>query len=100
MILASTGVTAVDWVVVGLYFVGIIGMGVYFARKQRTTGEYFLGSRSMPSWVVGLSIIATLLSTISYLATPGEMIKHGPGILLNLCGGITLLRGHRCLPCS
>ncbi len=83
MLLAS-GIQTVDWVVVGLYFLCTIGMGVYFSLRQRSTAEYFLGSRSMPSWVVGLSMIATLLSTISYLAVPGEMIKHGPGWFLSL----------------
>ncbi|MBN1346666.1 MAG: sodium/solute symporter [Phycisphaerae bacterium] len=84
MPLATGGIQPFDWVVVGLYFVGVIGMGVYFARQQRSTNEYFLGSRSMASWVVGLSMIATLLSTITYLAIPGEMIKHGPAYLLHL----------------
>ncbi len=84
MILASGGIATADWVVVAVYFVGIIGMGVYFARRQRSTKEYFLGSRSMASWVVGLSMIATLLSTISYLAVPGEMIKYGPAYQLHL----------------
>jgi SSS family solute:Na+ symporter len=43
--------------------------------------DYFLGGRNMRSWTVGLSLFATLLSTITYLATPGEVIKHGPMIL-------------------
>ncbi|MBN1346665.1 MAG: sodium/solute symporter [Phycisphaerae bacterium] len=80
MMLLASGVQALDWVIVGVYFVGVVGMGAYFARRQRSTKEYFLGSRSMSSWVVGLSIIATLLSTISYLANPGEMIQNGPGL--------------------
>jgi len=84
MILADSAIRPADWVVVIVYFTGIIGMGVYFARRQRTTKEYFLGSRSMPSWVVGLSIIATLLSTISYLANPGEMIQNGPGLFFKV----------------
>ena len=40
-----------------------------------------LGGRNMRAWAVGLSLFATLLSTISYLAHPGEMIKNGPMIL-------------------
>jgi len=84
MLLAASGIQFGDWVVVGVYFAGIVGMGTYFARRQRSTKEYFLGSRSMSSWVVGLSIIATLLSTISYLANPGEMIQNGPGLFLRV----------------
>ena len=84
MILAAGGIQPADWVVVAVYFAGITVMGAYFARRQRSTHEYFLGSHTMPAWVVGLSIIATLLSTITYLATPGEMIRHGPGNLFHI----------------
>ena len=38
----------------------------------------------MPWFAVGLSILATLFSTISYLGSPGEMIKHGIGMSLGI----------------
>jgi SSS family solute:Na+ symporter len=47
--------------------------------------DYLLGGRKMKSWPVGLSLFATLLSAISYLSTPGEMIKNGPLILFAVC---------------
>lgn len=84
MMLAESAIRPADWIVVALYFLGTLGLGLYFALRQRSTSEYFLGSRAMPSWVVGLSMIATLLSTISYLAVPGEMIKYGLGWFLSL----------------
>lgn len=69
-----------DWTVIGLYAVGLLAVGVYCSRKATTTEEYLLGSREMKPFMVGMSLFASLLSTISYLATPGEMIKHGPMI--------------------
>ena len=68
----------IDWVVMGLYGAIMIGIGWYFSRRNRTTDDYLLGGRQMSSWSVGLSLFAALLSTISYLAWPGEMIKYGP----------------------
>ena len=61
----------------------MIGVGWYCSRKQTGPEEYFLASRSMGSFIVGISTFATLLSTISYLASLGEIIKHGP---VFLCG--------------
>lgn len=71
-----------DWLVVGLYGVGMLAVGVYFSRRTKTAGDYLLGGGNMKPWAVGLSLFATLLSTLSYLAWPGEMIKNGPIILM------------------
>ncbi len=74
------GVSVFDWVVIVAYALGMIGVGWYCSRRATTTEDYLLGGRAMKPWAVGLSLFATLLSTISYLAVPGEMIKHGPMI--------------------
>jgi SSS family solute:Na+ symporter len=67
-----------DWLVITLYGAGMIAVGWYAARKAATAEDYLLGGRTMKPWAVGLSLFATLLSTITYLAIPGEMIRHGP----------------------
>ncbi len=77
------GLGWLDWVVIGSYGVFMLAIGAYYSRKQTSTEEYFLASRNMHPFVVGISMFATLLSTISYLGNPGEIIKHGPMIL---CG--------------
>ena len=76
------GLGWVDWLVVAVYGAFMLGVGWYYSRRQTNTEEYFLGSRSLGSFVIGISLYATLLSTISYLAVPGELVKHGPGILV------------------
>ena len=70
-----------DWAVIIGYALFMVGVGVFYSRRQTSTEEYFLASRNMSSLLVGVSIFATLLSTISYLAIPGELIKHGPVVL-------------------
>lgn len=70
---------ALDFVVIALYALGVIFIGWWCSRRQNSTEEYFVGGRGISPFVAGISIIATLVSTISYLATPGEMIKNGPG---------------------
>ena len=74
------GLFTVDYTAVVLYFVVMLGLGYYFSKRQNSTEEYFMAGRGMPWFVVGLSMFATLLSTVSYLSTPGEIMKNGPGI--------------------
>lgn len=75
------GLQWLDWVVIALYALFMLGIGWFYARRQTDTEEYFVGGRRMLSFPVGLSLFATLMSTITYLAQPGETIKHGPALL-------------------
>jgi SSS family solute:Na+ symporter len=72
-----------DWGVIATYLSAMVLIGWYFSRQVFTTDDYLLGGRRMKPWAVGLSLFATLLSTISYLSWPGEIIMHGP---MFLCG--------------
>jgi len=62
----------IDWVVLVGYFAGTMGIGLYFYRKTRSPEGFTAANRSLPGWVCGLSIFATFLSSISYLALPGK----------------------------
>ncbi len=64
--------TILDYVALVLYFGILVGMGAYFARRERTTEDFFLGGRRVPWWAVGLSIFGTSLSAITYLAIPAK----------------------------
>ncbi len=64
--------TILDWIVLGTYFAATMSVGLYFWRKSRSTEGFTAAERSLPGWLVGLSIFATYLSSISYLALPGK----------------------------
>lgn len=66
-----------DHAVIVVYLAMMVALGAYLSRRQRTDEEYFLAGRRMPWAVVGVSIIASLLSSITYLAEPGEVWKSG-----------------------
>ena len=76
----------IDYATVVLYFCLMLWLGFHFTRRQKDTEEYFVASRGIPWWAAGLSIFATVTSTLSYLFIPGEMIKHGVGFLAHLLG--------------
>ena len=70
---------AVDFAAIAAYFAVVIWVGFYYGRRQKSTEDYFLAGRRLPWFSVGVSIVATVLSTVTYLSTPGEMIKNGVG---------------------
>lgn len=74
------GLEAIDYWAVFFYFVAVLVLGYRFSKQQKSTEEYFMAGRSMPWFLVGLSLFATLLSSVSYLSKPGEIIKNGLGI--------------------
>lgn len=75
-----------DWVVIVAYGLWMLGIGLYYSLRTKDTEDYLLGGRSMRSSSIGLSLFATLFSTITYLALPGEMINKGPVALCWMLG--------------
>ena len=76
------GLTALDYAAVGGYLLVTLAIVVWSLRRQSSIEDFFLGGRRMPWMAVGLSLMATLMSTISYLGVPGEMIKHGVALFI------------------
>jgi solute:Na+ symporter, SSS family len=68
---------AIDLVIIFGYLIGIVLFGAWFARKQKTTKDYFLGDRSVPWWAVAASIVATETSTITFISVPGIAFSRG-----------------------
>jgi SSS family solute:Na+ symporter len=68
-------------VVIGyLLFIGLLGSS--FAKRQKTTDHYYTGGRAIPTWAIGLSILATLISSVTFLAYPGEGYSESSWIRL------------------
>lgn len=64
--------SSVDFIVLIIYFVGIAVYGSYFMKKSKTTEAFTAAGRSVPGWAVGLSILGTYVSSISFIALPGK----------------------------
>ena len=63
--------TFFDYLVFFGYMLGVTLFGAAFFRKNKSSTAFTLGNRSIPGWVVGMSIFATYVSSISFLALPG-----------------------------
>lgn len=59
-----------DWLVILLYLGGIILLGVWFGRDQKNIRDYFLGSKNIPWWGIGLSIVAAETSALTIIGVP------------------------------
>ncbi len=62
----------IDITIFIIYLVGIILFGSSFYKKNKTSAAFTLGNNKIPTWVISMSIFATFVSSISYLALPGQ----------------------------
>ena len=62
----------VDHSVVAILVLVLVGVGVYFSKKEKSSGDYFRGGNRIPWWAAGLSLFATGASAISLMAMPGK----------------------------
>jgi Na+/proline symporter len=70
-----------DWIVLSLTLLFIIFYGVYKTRGSKNVEEYILANKQTPWWVVGLSVMATQASAITFLSTPGQAYHDGMGFI-------------------
>jgi len=63
--------SSADWTVIVAYLLGIIALGLWFGKDQHSTRDYFLGSKNIPWWGIGLSIVAAETSALTIIGVPG-----------------------------
>lgn len=68
-----------DWTVILAYLGGIVALGVWFGKDQRNTRDYFLGSRNIPWWGIGVSIVAAETSALTIIGVPA--IAYGQNMM-------------------
>ena len=61
-----------DWSIVAAYFALVILIGFLVSKRDTGETEFFLGGRSMPTWAVAISLVATMLSTATFTGVPDE----------------------------
>ncbi|MGV8879402.1 MAG: sodium:solute symporter [Sphingobacteriaceae bacterium] len=61
-----------DLMIIGLYLAGMIAVGIYFSRKNKSSEQFTKASGRIPGWAIGFSIYATFLSSNTFLGVPGK----------------------------
>jgi len=71
-----------DWVVLAVYLVGIVAFGMWAGRGSRGMNDFFLAGRNMRWWAIGLSVMATQISAITFVGTTGQAYTDGMRFLV------------------
>lgn len=84
---------AIDLIIIFGYLIGITVFGIWYAGKQETTEDYFVGNRDVPWWAIAMSIVATETSTITFVSVPGvAFARNGNFEFLQIVFGYMLGR--------
>lgn len=70
-----------DWIVLSVTLLFIVSYGVYKTKGSKNVEDYILGNKQTPWWTVGLSVMATQASAITFLSTPGQAYHDGMGFV-------------------
>jgi SSS family solute:Na+ symporter len=68
----STSISAIDYFIIVFYLLGTTVFGIWFVKNSRDMQGFTLGGNLIPGWALGLSVMATYFSSISFLANPGK----------------------------
>lgn len=68
---------AIDVLIMIIYGLLIIGLGIYLGKTNESQEDYFVGNRSFKWWAIGLSVIATQVSAITFIGAPGWAYQSG-----------------------
>lgn len=71
-----------DVLVVVLYLMALLAIGLKTARRQTTTARYFAAERSIPGWAAGISLLATIITSVTFIAYPGASFAGNWNLLV------------------
>src|SRR5580693_6453416 len=71
------GLTSIDWVIMAVYSVFVLGIGVALKRYMKTSTDFFLAGRSIPAWVCGLAFISANLGAQEVIGMGASGAKYG-----------------------
>ena len=74
--------TTLDWAVLAAYLVAIVAFGLWSGRGSKRIDDFFLAGRGMSWWAVGLSVMATQISAITFIGTTGQAYTDGMRFLV------------------
>jgi len=71
----------VDWIILSITLIFIVVYGTYVTRKNTNVQDYIKGGNDTKWWTIGLSVMATQASAITFLSTPGQAFHDGMGFV-------------------
>lgn len=78
----KAGFGLVNYITLILYLAAMVWLGTSFSKSNKTTNDFFRGGQSVPWWAAGMSIFATMLSSITFMAIPSQSYSVGWNLIL------------------
>lgn len=77
----------IDGVIIFTYIASLVCIGLVFSRRQKTTERYFIAKREIPGWALGMSLFATIITSVTFIAYPGSAYEGDwsllfPGLMI------------------
>lgn len=69
--------TSLDWIIIVVYFIAVTAFGTYFSKYNRTTNDFFFGGRRFTWWLIAFSIVATGVSSHSFVKYSAKGFENG-----------------------
>ena len=66
----------IDYLLIAAYLAAVIAIGIRASRRQTSTSEYFVANRRMPGYAVGFAMMATTISSATFVAIPGSVFAR------------------------
>jgi SSS family transporter len=80
--MTETHFGSLNYTILALYLLGMIGVGLFFARRQESAEQFFLGGRKLPWIAVAMSMYASLTSAVTYLGLPGTAYSENISLII------------------
>lgn len=73
---------ALNWGILIVYILGNLALGYFLGKRVETAEDYYLGRRTTPWWAIGISVVATYVSALSFLGGPAWAYTDGMSVLM------------------
>jgi SSS family solute:Na+ symporter len=71
----------INWLILGAYLAANLVLGFFLSQKVATADDFFVGQRNIPWWAIGISVVATYVSALSFLGGPAWAYTEGLSVI-------------------
>src|SRR6188508_335048 len=76
-VLTAVGLRWIDYIIIGIYFAFVLGIGWQLRRAMKTSTDFFLSGRSLPAWITGLAFLSANLGAQEVIGMGASGAKYG-----------------------
>src|SRR5210317_479133 len=73
--------STLDWTILVIYIIGNLLLGYFLSKRINTAEDFYLGRKTTPWWAIGISVIATYVSALSFLGAPAWSYTDGLSVI-------------------